>query len=93
MFFIKNRYPLLIAEASSSYITAIISVENENIKRNKKWTKYGIYKKEAMRYLKVALKNKNISLMKKIQFLIFCLSEKIYLVFYKYSQKNKWELF
>lgn len=88
MKFIRDKFPELIPEASSSYITAMVSVLNEYIKRKMKWDSYKKYKSEALKYLKNALKNKNISLSKKLQLILFCISSTIYEKFYKYV-KNK----
>ena len=76
--FVNRNYAELLPEASSSYITALMSVQNEYINRNKIWNKNCFYKSEARKYLKLALKNKNISKQKKIQLIIFCFSDYLY---------------
>lgn len=87
--FVKESYPQLLPEASSAYITALVSVQNEYIKRNKKWNKYALYKKEAQKYLKLSLCNDNISSMKKIQLLLFSISGGLYKLLFALLKKNK----
>lgn len=87
--FIKDNYPENIYAASSFVITAYMSVYNEFIIRNKICTKIDEYKKNSRPFLSNALKNQDISKLKKIQMLIFCLSTTMYKLFYKIMLKRK----
>lgn len=87
--FIKDNYPENIYAASSFVITAYMSVYNEFIIRNKICTKINEYKNNSRSFLRNALKNQNISKLKKIQMLIFCLSTTMYKLFYKIMLKRK----
>lgn len=81
--FISSNYPTLINEAYTSYITSAISIYNEYLKRNKKWTSVKKYQKYAKRNLHYVINNKRITKMKKIQIIIFSKSISLYKVLYK----------
>lgn len=87
--FINVKYPRLKSAAASSYITALISVYNEYIRRDKVCENCNKYNKEARRYLTSALKNNCVSHIKKIQLIVFCTSTKIYRFIYTYSKNDK----
>ena len=86
--FIKNNYLELLPEASSSYITALMSVQNEYLNRGIIWDKIAYYQRDSKNYLKVALKNRNILKVKKLQLVIFCYSKTLYKRVYMFL-KNK----
>jgi len=85
--FIRSKLPNLIVEATSSYLTSIISVENEYLNRNVSWKEHEKYVAIAKKNLKIALKNNNISNIKKMQFIIFCFSKRIYKIIYLLLKK------
>lgn len=87
--FVNDNVPELINEASSFLITAYISVFNEYIKRKKKCPNEKKYIKECRKLIKPSLKNKNISIIKKVQIISFCLSGFIYKFLYAFVIKEK----
>lgn len=84
-----DNEPELINEAASFLITAYMSVFNEYIKRGRTCPNKKEYIKEGRKLLKDSIKNKNISFIKKIQILLFCLSSSLYKILYMLIVKEK----
>lgn len=85
--FVKEKYPKLVKEASTSFVSENMAVYNSYIMKGKKCDTALLrqLKRNVLSNLGKILKNRSISLFKKVQVMIFCLNSQLYKYAYRHS--------
>ncbi len=81
--FMEQNHPKLVDDAIASHVISFLGVYNEYIKRHQKWERVIVYREYTRKKMWIIIRNKKLTLIKKIQILIFGLSSKMYEILIK----------
>ena len=79
----EQNHPKLVDDAIASHVISFLGVYNEYIKRHQKWERVIVYREYTRKKMWIIIRNKKLTLIKKIQILIFGLSSKMYEILIK----------